>query len=444
MATAPMEARISALAQKIDELFVKQASRFAFHHEDTQNEHRMQETRLSSLMLDKSVSNEKHLEYAQAIISRCDSYKRDFILPLQDLTEEIQRDLFGFEQVLHASAQLGDLSKVERWLSLSKDLHQARLMAMESIESQTEFETYIPKLIIQNDGRSDMTLSSEQSEQFAGGIAGYAALMKTSHETNERIQQEREPLTKLLFSPDKPERTAGPQIPATPERTPIKIHPLEGKGWFRLLKVMYVATWIVGLGILAIFASGTGEFAVFVVSGVIFALALIVLKKVFYYVILGRATATEQPGKGFLDLEELRNDLVGVQANSPDVYQEVVAPFFQSWKERYGRRVPLQEVEVMQKRIDYEMNRLKEKKQELIDKAASKGATIDLSTLRKNMEQTKADYNGADRQEYVRQIDLFLTSLEVKYGASIPIDEANKLLDKLDDDIRAQGGRSSG
>jgi len=94
----------------------------------------------------------------------------------------------------------------------------------------------------------------------------------------------------------------------------------------------------------------------------------------------------------------------------------------------------------MQKRIDYEMNRLKEKKQELIDKAASKGATIDLSALRKSMEQSKADYNGADRQEYLRQIDLFLTSLEVKYGTSIPIDEANKLLDKLDDDIRAQGG----
>jgi hypothetical protein len=154
-------------------------------------------------------------------------------------------------------------------------------------------------------------------------------------------------------------------------------------------------------------------------------------------VVLGRATATEQFGKGFLDLEDLRNDLAAVQANSPDFYQEVVAPFFQSWKERYGRRVPLQEVGVMQKRIDYEMNRIKEKKQELFDKAASKGVTIELSTLRQNMEKSKADYNGADRRGYVQQIDLFLTSLEVKYGASIPIDEANKLLDKLDDDVRA-------
>jgi len=432
--------RISALAQNIDELFVKQASRFAFHSDDTQNDYRMQESRLSSLMLDKSVSDEKHLEYAQAIISRSDSYKRDFVKPLQDLTEEIQRELLNFEQTLHASSdQTGDLSNIERWLSLSKELHQARVMAMESIQSQIEFDTFVPKLIIQNNGRSDASLSPEQSKQFTEGLAGYANLMKTSHETNQRIQQEREPLTKLLFPPDERERTAGLQIPAAPARAPIKIHPLEGKGWFRLLKVLYAASWIVGLGILGIFAYGAGEVAVFVVGGVVLALALIVLKKVSYYVILGRATATEQPGKGFLDLEDLRNDLAGVQANSPDVFQEVVAPFFQSWKERYGRRVPLQEVEVMQKRIDYEMNRVKEKKQELIDKAASKGATIDLSTLRKSMEQSKADYNGADRQEYIRQIDLFLTSLEVKYGTSIPVDEANKLLDKLDADIRAQG-----
>ncbi len=433
--------RISALVQKIDELFVKQASRFAFHSDGTQNDYRMQESRLSSLMLDKSVSDEKHLQYAQAIISRSDSYKRDFVKPLQDLTEEIERELLNFEQTSHPSSdRTGDLSNIERWLSLSKELHQARVMAMESIQSQIEFDTFVPKLIIQNSGRSDTTLSSQQSKQFADGIAGYAALMKTSYEANQRIQQEREPLTKLLFPLDEQEGTAGPQIPATPVMAPIKIHPLEGKRWFRLLKVLYVASWIVGLGILAVFAYGTSEVAVFVVGGVALAIALIVLKKVFYYVILGRATATEQAGKGFLDLEDLRNDLAGVQANSPDVYQEVVAPFFQSWKERYGRRVPLQEVEVMQKRIDYEMNRLKEKKQELIDKAASKGATIDLSALRKSMEQSKADYNGADRQEYLRQIDLFLTSLEVKYGTSIPIDEANKLLDKLDDDIRAQGG----
>lgn len=441
MVTTLVGTQFSELAERMDELFVRQTSRFAFHHDDTQNEHRIQENRLSSLMLDKSVSNEKHLEYARAIIGLCDSYKRDFIGPLDDLTEEIQKLLLTFEQLLQTSgAQLGNHSSVQHWLSLSKDLYQARLMALESIKSQTEFEIYLPKLIIQNGGRSDFTLPPEQSEQFTDGLTRYAALMQVSHEDNQRIQQEREPLTKLLFFPTV---QVGPASSASRVPSPVKIHPLEGKGWFRLLKVLYFAFWILGLGILAVFAYGANDFIVFVVGAVILAITLIVLKRIFYYVVLGRATATEKPGKGFLDLEELRTSVAVVQANNPDVYQEVVAPFFQMWKERYGRRVPLQEVEAMQRRIDYELNKLKDKRQEIVEKAARQGVTIDLATLRKKLDKSKAEYNGADRQAYIQQIDLFLTTLEVKYGTSIPVDEANKLLDKLDDDIRAHGADES-
>lgn len=328
MTTTLMGARISAHAQKIDELFVTQAARFTFHHNDTENNYRMEESRLSSLMLDKSVSDEKHLEYAKAIVSRSDSYKRDFVRPLWELNEEIQRELLSFEQMLDKDGtHQGDASKgdatVERWLSLSKELYDARIMAIQSIESQTEFETYIPNIIIQNSGRADLRLSAEQSKQFTEGIAGYAALMKVSHEANERIQQEREPLTKLLFPV---ERSASQT--ASPARAAISIHPLEGKGWFRFVKVVYIAAWIVGLGTLALFSYAAGAVVVLLVGGGILAIVLVVLKKAFYYVTLGRLTATEQPGKGCVDLEDLRNDLAKVQASSPDVYQEIIAPFF--------------------------------------------------------------------------------------------------------------------
>jgi len=52
-----------------------------------------------------------------------------------------------------------------------------------------------------------------------------------------------------------------------------------------------------------------------------------------------------------------------------------------------------------------------------------------------------AKYEGPDRQEYIQSLECFLTSLETKYGAEIPVDEASKILDKLDDDVRA--GRST-
>lgn len=427
---SPITIKILALGKRIDELFVAQASRFGFHNDD-QNEYRTQENRLSSLMLDKAVSNEKHLEYAQDIINRSDSYKQHFVKPLRDLTEEIRRSLLNLGTLLKAAGQSTD-PKLDRWLSLSNALHETRVMAVDSIESQVEFDTFIPRIIIQHAGNCDQTLSSEQKKEMTEGIAGYAALMKTSFESNQRIQQEREPLTKELFSVEQE-----PNQTSAAGKSTIKIHPLEGKTWFRLLKVLYVAAWIIGFGVVAAFAYGMGEIPVFVVGGIVLSVALFAVRSLFYYVLLGRTTAMERPGKGFMDLEELKADLVGVQANSPELYREVVVPFLQSWNERYGRRVPIHEMEVMQKRIDVELERLKKKRQEIIDNAAGKGVTIELSQLRKNLE-TNSDYRGPNREAYISQIDRFLTSLEVKYGASIPVDEANKLLESLEADIRAR------
>jgi hypothetical protein len=434
VATTSTATQISALGRRIDELFIAQASRFTFHNDDTQNEYRNQESRLSSLMLDKSLSNEKHVEYAQEIINRSESYKQNFVKPLRNLTEEIHQGLLSFDGLLRAAEQTPDHPKLERWFSFSNALHEARVMAVDSIESQVEFDTYIPKIIVQNGGNADQNLSSEQTKEMSEGMVGYAALMKVSFETNQKIQQEREPLTKELFLV---EEELPHQASAT-AKTVVKIHPLEGKSWFRLLKVLYVAAWIVGFGVVAAFAYGVGEIAVFIVGGIVLSVSLVALRSVFYYVLLGRATAMEQPGQGFMDLEELKNDLAGVQANNPELYRDVVSPFFESWKQRYGRRVPIHEMEVLQKRIATEIDEIKEKRQKLIDNAANKGVTIELSVLRKNLEKTKSDYRGPNREAYIGQIDRFLTSLEVKYGASIPVDEANKLLESLDDDIRNQ------
>jgi hypothetical protein len=52
-----------------------------------------------------------------------------------------------FDQLLHGSAgEAGNIAGAERWLSLSNELHQARLMAVESIESRTEFDTFMARV----------------------------------------------------------------------------------------------------------------------------------------------------------------------------------------------------------------------------------------------------------------------------------------------------------
>jgi hypothetical protein len=424
------------LARKIEELFTEQLDRIVFHQNETDNDYRVQEKRLSKLMLDESLSDEKRLEHAHGIVKLIDAYKTGFIQPLQNLGVEIERTLSRFQQALRTDCP----PVINHWLSLSKELHLARNLAVKSIVSLVQCDATVPSVIIKNQGRCDIRLSEEESKQFRLCLAESAGLTKESYEANERIQQEREPITRGLL-PVEVEPDTNHQ-PDTPVAAAKPIPPLEGKAWFRLVKVLYLAAWILGLGVSALLAFGAGEFYVFAVGATILAIVLVVLQKTFYYIILGRTTASEKPGKGFMDLEDFRNSLAGVQADNPKLYQEVVAPFIESWKAQYGRRVPLHAVDVFQKRLDQEMNAIREKKQKIINEAASKGTTIEISKLRESLERSKAEYKGADREGFIRQINLFAMSLEAKYGTAIPVDEASKILDKLDDDIRAASQKS--
>jgi hypothetical protein len=193
----------------------------------------------------------------------------------------------------------------------------------------------------------------------------------------------------------------------------------------------------------ALIAYGSGQFVWFLIGASVVAAILFTVKKALYYVVLGRTSAIEKPGGGFADLEDLRNDFAGVQANSPKLYQEIIAPYLDSWKAKYGRRVPLHAVKVLEQRIANEMAVVKEKKQEIIAKAASEGKTIEISSLRKQLEESIADHQGRDYEQYVASIEHFLLSLQAKYGASIPVDEASKLADKLESDIRANGAKTN-
>jgi hypothetical protein len=431
--------RLSHFAHKIEDLFVQQIDRIAFHHNQEENDYRVQERRLSALMLDKSISDGKHLECAQALIRNSEAYKNGFVNPLRTLNEGIDGALREFQLLLSGLPdQTAAVSKyadsMARWHSLSKELHEARLIATKSIISQVETDSLIPQIVTKNEGRIDVTFDASEQLMAHGAVV---ALAKDAYENDQRIQKERDPLTRGLFAPEDEVKADPNHASDTPQQTAKFVHPLEGKAWFRLIKMVYVGLWVVGLGISAMLGYGANEILVFIGGVLGLAVVLVILKKAFYYVVLGRTTATEKPGKGFMDLEDLRNDLAAVQANSPDVYQEVVAPFLDSWKAQYGRRVPLHAVGLLQQRVAQEMSTIKEKKEKIINKAARAGATIELSKLRENLEQAKATYQGSDRNQFMRQLDHFIMSLEAKYGMAIPIDEASKLLDTLDEEVRA-------
>lgn len=281
---------LDELADKIEALLVQQSDGLAFHHNDTENDYRVQERRLGDLMLDKSASDEQHLEYAREIIKRADAYKKDHIGPLQLLNKEINQHLLKFERVLKTTPKQPD---VERWLSLSKELHHVCVEATKAIDVQTKFNKYIPTLIINSNGRVDLNLSPEQSKEFHEGMTANYVLLKTCAQKHRRIQEEREPLTRQ-WSPAQAEVKTPEVATPPPARPTVVIHKPEGKAWPRLLKVLYVGSWIVGLEILGIVAYGAHEPYIFVVGAGVVGIALIGIKKLFCYVVLGRSTGTEK------------------------------------------------------------------------------------------------------------------------------------------------------
>ncbi|MBZ5689257.1 MAG: hypothetical protein LAP86_29995 [Acidobacteriia bacterium] len=443
MEPAPIEApaSLTELGRKIEVLLNQQIGRIRLHFSE-ENDYRKQDERTSGLMFHTSIGDEERLEYARAKIKLADSYIANFIGPLQKLNEDIERKLVEFERLLHVGPNNSvgvstDSASMERWLSLSKKLHRARVMATNGIITQTEFDKRVPVMVIRNNGRNS-AISEEESKQFLGEAEAYVALIKTASEEEEKIKPEHESLARQLFAADDKAKAA--VIRSCVATGPTKaIHPLEGKAWFRLMKVIYATLWIVGLGMSALLAYAANEFYFFIAGAIILAIVLIALKKAFYYVVLGRATAMEQAGKGFVDLEDLRNDFAEVQANDPKLYEAMIVPLLQSWQERYGRRVPVHELNNLQERISHEMDVTKNKYQTLVDEAARKGGTIKLSDLRKKLEQSMDTYEGADRQEYIQSVERFLVSLETKFGTEIPVDEASKILDRIEDDIRARG-----
>ena len=194
----------SQLGTKIEDLFIQQYDRIAFHHNDEANDYRIQERRLSALVLNRSMSNEERLENAHAIIKLSDKYQQTFVRRLLDLNKKIDHELLGFMELLNAlPEQTGDsgneISHLKRWLSLSQDLHQARMIATTSgVVNNVGGDRWIPNIIIQNNGREDMMLNVSDHEQLKMQAAD-SALVKDAIEKDRQIQLEREPLTRGLF-----------------------------------------------------------------------------------------------------------------------------------------------------------------------------------------------------------------------------------------------------
>ena len=81
--------------------------------------------------------------------------------------------------------------------------------------------------------------------------------------------------------------------------------------------------------------------------------------------------------------------------------------------------------EMLQDLVDKEMDRIRKKKQRLVDRAAKEGKTIPLAQIVEPLEKSKEVYKG-DTQ-YVAAVDRTINELRRRYKTEVPVDEAYQL-----------------
>ncbi len=132
------------------------------------------------------------------------------------------------------------------------------------------------------------------------------------------------------------------------------------------------------------------------------------------------------------NLSELRQDLAEIRKENPDLYKMELEPVFDRLEAKFGNDVPVTELHGLQQLISSKLADVEEKRQEIINRGAKEGKTIEIESLRRSFEASKAAYTGPDRDAYVIEIDRILGSLLAEYGSHIPIDHAYKIMQKLE------------
>jgi hypothetical protein len=143
-----------------------------------------------------------------------------------------------------------------------------------------------------------------------------------------------------------------------------------------------------------------------------------------------RGFAVKQlPSAQTFDLRELRQDLA---ETNPEVFETELEPVLNRLEAKYGNNVPVDEMEGLRQLIGSKIAGIEEQRQEIINRGAKEGKTVEIESLRRTLEASKAAYTGPDRNAYVMEMDKLLESLMARYGSRIPVDHAQKIMQNLE------------
>jgi len=93
----------------------------------------------------------------------------------------------------------------------------------------------------------------------------------------------------------------------------------------------------------------------------------------------------------------------------------------------------LEQLKLMQELTNKEIERIKARKQEIIDEGAKRDEVILTDKLLKSLDELKSSYSGDNPEEYFAMIDKMKKDFREKYGPTIPVDVAYKISEGLED-----------
>jgi hypothetical protein len=78
------------------------------------------------------------------------------------------------------------------------------------------------------------------------------------------------------------------------------------------------------------------------------------------------------------------------------------------------------------------LDKAKAKRDALAAEVTRRGVRVEIAEIRRNLERQGDNCKGAEQEAYMSAVDAWISSLEAKFGTSIPFDEACKLADELE------------
>jgi hypothetical protein len=283
--------KLLPLGRQIEELFIRQRGYLCAHFND--GVYKKAEERMSVDMLAEHTPTQKRIELANGIIALVERYKGIILSPLFDDQNKIYEALLRFRSIFEqipfsiANKDLA-IAKIEKlygdWLSLSEELQKERLKTITGLRNLIELDVMVPENIIKNNG--DKTVDIPLRE-YSEKIAAAKVLSIEGPSKEEEIEKKRRPLSIEAFGdPDSYIKFKENEVVEETDNKSAKVNPLQGKAWFRLLKVIYILACVFG-GAISIGALVSGFKGAIAISGII-VLILFLTRKVFYYIVLGR------------------------------------------------------------------------------------------------------------------------------------------------------------